>query len=741
MANKAGNSTTRVNITILDSNVDLKAKIDAITDNIATHKYTYAEKAQINTAWAAYTALSVKDKTNMDKDTARVTKLTAAHSFIAERDVAIAVVNTAINSLPATITYADKAVVDKAKSDYEALYSDAEKTAVTYYTAKITPALATIADRQKAIDAVNTAINGLPATITYANKASVATARTGYDALTTEEKAAVTNSATLTAAETIITDRQKAIDAVDTAISQLPATITYDNKAAVEAARTNYDALTTEEKAAVTNYATLTNAETIISARTTEITRVQGLITALKGTSAAESDRTACTDARAAYNALSDSERNGMDTTNLTATETKLTLRTININITGSGTVVASPSSVLNKESSTLTITPSLGSTVTVATVDGKSILSSLKVGEASTYTISNIEKDQVVNVTFTKISYKVTLTQATGGKITADKTTVEYGDPVTITVITDPSYDETQTKVTVEGRAVTLDANHQYVQSNVTEDLQASAEYKIKTFGITTSTDTNGKITASDTAKPYGSAFAVTMTPNDGYKIATVTLDGADIKAAVTIDPNTNVGTYTVSNIQAAHNVAVTYEPIIYNVTVKLVNATFTGNEKTKIISNVKYNDINVLDEAVTIPTGFVYDQADTAVTATVALGKLTLPNTIKSATTITLYFKADPAVQLPSTATETTATPDTNGKLNLSGGEQIKEAHLTTQIEAVKATGKPTITVETAKGSVVIPTTVVPTAALTEFISLLNQADSVVQAETYYKISQQTG
>jgi len=76
----------------------------------------------------------------------------------------------------------------------------------------------------------------------------------------------------------------------------------------------------------------------------------------------------------------------------------------------------------------------------------------------------------------------------------------------------------------------------------------------------ITASAGANGAIAPSGTvAVANGSTQAFTMTPNSGYKIATVTVDGG----AVTTNP-----TYTFSNITANHTISATFSVYTFTIT-----------------------------------------------------------------------------------------------------------------------------------------------------------------------------
>jgi hypothetical protein len=124
-----------------------------------------------------------------------------------------------------------------------------------------------------AADAVTEKIVAI-GTVSLESKVAIEEARSAYNALTVTQRNLVTNYETLTAAEDSLKVLQDAADkaaadqaAADAVSEQIAAigTVTKDSKAAIEAARAAYDALTDEQKALVTNYETLTAAEEMLA--------------------------------------------------------------------------------------------------------------------------------------------------------------------------------------------------------------------------------------------------------------------------------------------------------------------------------------------------------------------------------------------------------------------------------------------------------------------------------------------
>lgn len=182
-----------------------------------------------------------------------------------------------IDALPSNINLSHKSAVQAARAAYDAL-SETDKAKVTNYS-KLTAAEATIAtleenerkDREAASKVV-ALIDAIPTPITLDSKDAVNAARVAYGLLTSTQKGYVANYSKLTAAEAALeqleaAEREK--DEVNEAIALINAIsdpVTLNDKAAVEAARKAYDALTASQKQEVINYSKLTATENTIAA-------------------------------------------------------------------------------------------------------------------------------------------------------------------------------------------------------------------------------------------------------------------------------------------------------------------------------------------------------------------------------------------------------------------------------------------------------------------------------------------
>ncbi len=161
---------------------------------------------------------------------------------------------------------------------------------------------------QNAIDKINEI-----GEVTYpGSKDKIEAARAAYEAvLPVSDREAVTNYATLLAAEATYAnlENQAKANAVKDLITAIGDVSYLGSKDAIDAARAAYDDLTSDQKALVTNYSTLTSAEsTYASLRSAAIDNVESLITAI-GEVSYPGSKDEIDAARAAYNALLDSDQ------------------------------------------------------------------------------------------------------------------------------------------------------------------------------------------------------------------------------------------------------------------------------------------------------------------------------------------------------------------------------------------------------------------------------------------------
>ena len=191
---------------------DTKAA-QAVTDKInalpAAEAIKSTDKEAVEAARAAYANLTEAQSAKVPK--AATDKLTAAEKAVADRIAADAVIEK-INAIgEVVLTNESKALVDAARTAYEALATDAQKALVSNYTTLTADEQKysdlQVADVKAKIDAIG------DIELTDESKAAIDTARAAFKALNADQQALVANAKVLDYAEKLY----EALDAKDKA--------------------------------------------------------------------------------------------------------------------------------------------------------------------------------------------------------------------------------------------------------------------------------------------------------------------------------------------------------------------------------------------------------------------------------------------------------------------------------------------------------------------------------------------
>ena len=140
--------------------------------------------------------------------------------------------------------------------------------------------------------------------------------------------------------------------------------------------------------------------------------------------------------------------------------------------------------------------------------------------------------------------------TSVTNGSITPS---VQAAQGTNIRIDYTPNTGYELESITVDGSSVSTSAYpSSYTFTNSTGTHSINVKYKIKTFSLTSSV-TNGTITPGAVVN-YGTSKTFSYSPNNGYLLQSVVVDGTPVNIANY--PNS----YTFSNVQANHSINVTY-------------------------------------------------------------------------------------------------------------------------------------------------------------------------------------
>jgi len=158
-------------------------------------------------------------------------------------------------------------------------------------------------------------------------------------------------------------------------------------------------------------------------------------------------------------------------------------------------------------------------------------------------------------SITILVPSYPLTTEAGIGGTVSPASITVGSGASQVFTITPNTGYHVAS--VTVDG--VTQGAITSYTFTNVTAAHTISATFAINTYTVTASAGSNGGISPAGTVEVnYGDSQVFTITPNAGYRVASVVVDGVS---------QGSITRYTFTNVTAAHTISATFVKT-YNIT-----------------------------------------------------------------------------------------------------------------------------------------------------------------------------
>jgi hypothetical protein len=220
---------------------------------------------------------------------------------------------------------------------------------------------------------------------------------------------------------------------------------------------------------------------------------------------------------------------------------------TITANAGANGTISPSGAvSVNSGASQTFTITPNSGFTIAGVTVDGVSV------GAVTSYTFSNVTANHTISATFlaTGTQFTIAASASNGGSINpTGNVLVNQGSSQTFSITANSGF--VIASVTVDG--VNQGAVTSFTFANVQSNHTISAAFApIPTFTITASAGSGGSISPSGMITVnQGANQSFTITPNAGFQVSSVTVDGASAGT---------VTTYTFSNVQTNHTISAAF-------------------------------------------------------------------------------------------------------------------------------------------------------------------------------------
>ncbi len=169
-----------------------------------------------------------------------------------------------------------------------------------------------------------------------------------------------------------------------------------------------------------------------------------------------------------------------------------------------------------------------------------------------NTVTVSNVTSNRSVSVSFSPVTYTISVSAGSGGSISpSSDVTVAHGNSQSFTISPDTEYNISN--VVVDGQD--LGVRTSYTFSNVTASHYIAAYFSIKTFTVTASAGSGGSISPTPQTVDYGGTATFTVSPNTGYYVSGC--------SGGTLSGNT----VTVSNVTSNRTVSVSFSPITYTI------------------------------------------------------------------------------------------------------------------------------------------------------------------------------
>ena len=243
----------------------------------------------------------------------------------------------------------------------------------------------------------------------------------------------------------------------------------------------------------------------------------------------------------------------------------------------GHGSVTPSDCEVAAGGSVTLTVSPNDGYMVSSVLVNYSEV--ELSDGKL---VLSDIDGNKVVSVTFEEIEYTEAVTVSVGDNGTVSPSgsvVVERGEDLELTITPDDGY--RIASVILDGTDVTSEVKDSvFILSNVVSGHSVSVSFERIVYAVEISYGVGGSVSPSgDVPVAYGDDLSITISPDAGYALFSVTLDGDEVTSEV------KDSVYVLSDVTSNHTVRVHFEKFVYTVSISSgMNGTVSPSGDTPV-------------------------------------------------------------------------------------------------------------------------------------------------------------
>ena len=216
-----------------------------------------------------------------------------------------------------------------------------------------------------------------------------------------------------------------------------------------------------------------------------------------------------------------------------------------------------------------------------------------VKVDSISSYTFDSVKSNQTISVKFKVQTFTITSSAGNGGSITPQGiSTLNYGSKPIYTIT--PNRGFVIDTVFVNGLKV--DSISNYTFDSVKANQTISVKFKIQSFSITSSAEMGGSISPQGISTlNYGSKPIYTITPNRGFVIDTVFVNGLKVDS---------ISNYTFDSVKANQTISVKFKVQTFTITSSAGNG---GSISPQGINTLNYGSKSIY--TITPNTGYILD------------------------------------------------------------------------------------------------------------------------------------
>ena len=280
---------------------------------------------------------------------------------------------------------------------------------------------------------------------------------------------------------------------------------------------------------------------------------------------------------------------------------------------------------VSHGQSQGFSITPNAGYAISEVRVDGTSV------GAVASYTFTNVTDDHMIHADFNVMQYTITASAGVGGSISPTGTVgVSHGQSLTFDITPNTGY--VVSDVLVDGTSV--GAVSSYTFTDVTDNHTIHVDFSVIQYTITASAGVGGSISPMGAVGvSHGQSQTFDITPNAGYAISDVLVDGTSVGA---------VSSYTFEDVTSDHTIHAAFSVIQYTITASAGDGGSISPVGTVGVSHGQSQDFSITPNAGYAISGVLVDGTPVGVVSSYTFTDVTGNHWIHAAFNVIQYIIA---------------------------------------------------------------------------------------------------